>query len=262
MTGDNPPINNSSFQILRMDYIGNNTTITSVQFNTTDGTTHTSNLSNYNYTNPIVLDIDNKPIIWNSITSIDTISSDKYVAILEEYTNRSTLIGTPPYTPIQPPPIPTPVPTFDYDNSNGMLKNELVPYGITVNDSFKVLIGKISYINTPTTVGYPGIGLAGAYSLPYTIEDGFTIVNIMSDGAIIATYKNLTIYLKPGKSWTTVKSGVNTTGSYLANKYNTNSLDYNNITEMQWPVKNEQTYTLTNKGIFNKSVLSDPYSNK
>jgi hypothetical protein len=66
ITGYNISINNSSFKLLSSVYISNDTEITTIQFNTTDGVTHMSNVSNYNYTNPIVLDIDNKSITRSS----------------------------------------------------------------------------------------------------------------------------------------------------------------------------------------------------
>ena len=192
---------------------------------------------------------------FSSNTSKDTIPSDKYVAILEEYTNSSTLIGTPPNATIRPFPIPTPVPTFDYDNSQGQLQYELGPYGITANDSFKILIGKISYFDTPTMLGYMGIGLMGVYDLPYTVDDGFTIVNVTRNGTIMAIYNNQSIILKPGENWTTTSSA-NITGAYLANKFNTSDYtDYTNMTIMPWPIHRELSYTFTNKGIFNKSLV-------
>jgi hypothetical protein len=196
--------------------------------------------------------------IYNSTdSSIGMISSDRYVAILVDHTNHSTLIGTTPYTPIQPPPIPTPTPMFDYDNSHGMLKGELSQYGVTVNDSFKVLIGKIYYIDTPTTVGCLGMDIKGVYALPYTVEDELTLVNVTSNGTIIATFENQTIYMEPGQDWAATIASANTTGAYLANTKNNNSFDYSNMSVMPWPVTSEISARFTNKGIFNKSNLSD-----
>jgi hypothetical protein len=61
-SGQNSTIDNSSAGLIYVNSIGNNTTISTIQFNTTDGKTHTSNLTNYNYKNPIVTDIDNVPV--------------------------------------------------------------------------------------------------------------------------------------------------------------------------------------------------------
>lgn len=58
-SGHNSTIVNSSAQITNVKLVGNETLISTLQFNTTDGKSHTSNLSNYNNKNPVVLDIDN-----------------------------------------------------------------------------------------------------------------------------------------------------------------------------------------------------------
>lgn len=200
----------------------------------------------------------------NSNTTKDVLPTDKYVAVLEEYTNTSTLIGNTTYSPVQPMPIPTPRPIFYYNNSQGM-SSYLKSYGINVNDNFKILLGKISYIDTPTEVGYKGMTqtgeyvplytLTGIYTLPYTIENEFTILNITQNGTIIAIYKNQTIYLQSGENRTFIIHSENITGFYLANTVNTNIYDFKNITELPWPIHNEISITITNKGIFNKSIL-------
>ena len=197
-----------------------------------------------------------------SDTPKDTIASDKYVAILEVHTDHSTLIGTPPYTQIQPPPIPTPVPVLDFDNSHGVTKDYLQECGVAVNDGFKALLFQESYIDTPTTIGFQRIAMGGIYSLPYTMDVGFTIVNITSNGTIMATCDNRSIMIMPGENMTISVSGVNTTGAYLANRYGNNSFDWGNMTELPWPVHNEQVYVFTNEGIFNKSLLNDAYMKK
>lgn len=192
---------------------------------------------------------------FNSSTSKDMLPQDKYVAIRVDSTNTSTLIGTPPYTPVQPMPIPTPVPYFDYDNSKGWLGPELAPYGISSNDSLKVIVGNIRYWDTPTMSGYMGIDLRGIYALPFTFENGLTILNITGNGTVLAEYENKSIYLKPGENWTMVKTADNTTGAYLANMQNNNTFDYQNVTQMPWPVKSEQNYTFTNEGLLDKTRI-------
>jgi len=159
-------------------------------------------------------------------------------------------------------PIPTPVPMLDFDNSHGATKRYLQDYGVTINDSFKVFLFRESFIDTPTSLGFLGMGVNGVYDLPYTIVDGFNIVNITSNGTIMATYNDQSITLRPGENMTMTIGSINTTGAYLANKINNNTYDFANTTAMPWPVHNEQTYILTNEGIFNKSCLSDSYSNK
>jgi hypothetical protein len=177
-------------------------------------------------------------------------SQNTYVAVLEEYNNKSTLIGNTPYTPIRPMAIPTPVPNFVYNRPDDYTLYELQANGNAVNDSFKILLGKISYIDTPTSLGYLGMTIKGIYAFPYTIEKGFTIVDVTNNGTMIATYNGQTIYLKPGENWSSIISSVNTTGAYLANR---------DMTELPWPVNNEISITITNKGIYNKSLLNSSY---
>ena len=199
----------------------------------------------------------------SSNTSQDTIPSDMYVGVLEEYTNQSTLIGTPPYTPFPPMPIPTPMPVLDFDNSQGYTEVYLWNTNSPINDSFKGFILKEYLVSTPTQYGYAGeIYAKAVYDLPYTVEGGFIIENITSNGTILARYKNQSIVLGPGENTTIIMSSVNKTGVYLANKVNSSPYDYFNATLMPWPVTNEQVYTFTNEGIYNKSLINSSYSNK
>jgi len=192
-------------------------------------------------------------------TTKGTIASDKYVAILEVYTNQSTLIGTPPYITVHPIPIPTPVPMLDFDNSQGVTKRYLQDYGVAVNDSFKVFLFQESFTDTPTTWGFLGMSVRGVYGLPYVADEGFTIVNVTGNGTVMATFGDRSIILKPGENTTIVVSGGNTTGAYLANINGNNTYDFMNTTAMPWPVQNERIYTFTNEGIFNKSRLDSSY---
>lgn len=201
---------------------------------------------------------------YGSSSSKDALSMDNYVALLEEYNNKSVLIGNTTYTPVQPMPIPTPRPIFYYD-SPGM-SNILQDYSINVNDSFKILLGKISSINSPTAVGYIGTTLAGEYGPPYSlsgiytlpcsIENALTISSISKNGTILAIANNKAICLKPGENFTFIIGHENVTGSYFANIANKSIYDfYMNPTQMPWPVTNEVSITITNEGIFDKSIL-------
>jgi hypothetical protein len=201
----------------------------------------------------------------NSNSSQNTIPSDKYVGIFEYYYNSSTLIGTPPYPTVVPAASTLAPPGFNF-STMGLPPGEM-------NDSLKILLFKQIYQETPTEIACTGEDLYGIYSLPYTVEDGYTITNITSNGTVLATYKNQSIILKPGvwplPTQTINTSGVNTTGAYIANINNINITAYlrsghntlpaNDFPIMPWPVHNEQNFQFINEGIFNKSILSNSY---
>ena len=58
----NSTIDNSSAHFTYINKIDENTTIVRLEFNTTDGKTHMSNISNHYNTNPVVIDIDGIPM--------------------------------------------------------------------------------------------------------------------------------------------------------------------------------------------------------
>ena len=183
----------------------------------------------------------------------DTISTNNYVAILEEYTNSSTLIGNVTLSPAPPTPIPTAIPYFDYNNSQGHMFSRLKDSGYAINDSFKILFGKIIYIYSPVTSGPLGLATFGIYDLPYTIEDGFTIINLTSEGNIYATYNNKSILLKPGDSWESPITTVTGVGYYYTSDVLNNKTNFIKVT---WPVYYNTSYTITNKGIHGKSLIN------
>jgi hypothetical protein len=185
------------------------------------------------------------------------IPSDRYVAISEFYLNSSTLIGTPPYPISWPPFNPGLLVGFDPNNSHGDLSFQLQHFGVTVNNSLKILFYNLRWDDKPTSRGGVGESMYGIYSLPYTTEDGFTITNITSNGTLMAIYKNRSVILLPGDNRTFNVSDINTTGTYnafTANKSN-NPEDPYNYAPMTWQVHNVQNFTLTNEGMFNTSVL-------
>jgi len=61
-SGHNSTIDNSSIYLATVKMIDNETRISTFHFNTTDGKSHTVNLSDYNTTHPVVMDVDNIPI--------------------------------------------------------------------------------------------------------------------------------------------------------------------------------------------------------
>lgn len=193
--------------------------------------------------------------------SEDMLSKDEFVAVLEEYDNCSFLIGNTTYPPVRPYPIPMPVFPFPFKNNEIMQSQgymEGFGKNISVNDSLKILHCKRLWTDTPTMIGSGYGSLTGVYSLPYTIENVFTIQKITRNGTISATYGNQTINLKPGEKWTGILSSENATGAYYTNMGNNSTWFIDGVTTLlPWPVRNEISVTITNEGIFNKSVLSE-----
>ena len=198
----------------------------------------------------------------NSSTINDTIPKDKFVAVLEDYNNYSFLIGNTTYPPVRPWPIPAPVFPFPFGDNETLYPMSDYPraFGnnISVNDSLKILVGKRLWTDTPTVLGSGGGSLNGVYSLPYTIENVFTVLKVTKDGTITAIYDNQTINLKPGEKWTGIIFIENTTGAYLANiGSNSTSFNPSETTKLPWPVTNEISVTITNRGIFDKAIFNN-----
>lgn len=197
---------------------------------------------------------------YNSNTLTDKLPQDKYVVIYEEYYNNSTLIGNTTYKPSDPWPIPVPILPFDYNNSTDFLdKVGLITNG-SVNDSFKILYGKMAYTESPTAYGWEGVDSKGVYDLPFTPEDRFSIVNIYRNGTIYAIFDNESIYLKPGDNWTSPV----TTGTMMG-VYHTNDIPQpsnGTVIYFPWPVSYNMSYTITNMGMYNKSLWNSLYANK
>ena len=182
----------------------------------------------------------------------DTIPADKYIAVYEEYTNTSSLIGNTTYIPLSPMPIPYPTLPFDYNNSTGNVLNMLSNTYI-INDSFKILYGNMEHYYSPWAYGDEGTFLCGVYELPFTVEDGFTISKVAGNGTIYAAYNNESILLNPGDNWTSPII----TGTGMGRYYT----DYANNTFYSWPISYNTSFTITNMGIYNKSLLNRSYTN-
>jgi hypothetical protein len=196
----------------------------------------------------------------NSNNAKDMLPADKYVAIYEEYTVNSKLIGNTPYKPGPPFWSPTPFMPSDYDNSSGIMGQFLASYGYNVNDSFKILYGKRFNYDNPVVYGQGGFHIAGIYELPYAIDEGFTIVNISKNGTIYATYDNQSIYLKVGDTWASSITTRNETGRYYT--YDIPNQTTGNITYFDWPVQTNTSFKIANKGIYGKALLNSTYTNK
>lgn len=195
----------------------------------------------------------------NSNTSKDTLSSDKYVAVYEEYTNSSKLIGDTTYIPFGPWPIPMPIIPFDYNNSSGVLISHRIINSSTINDSFKILYGRMNNIDNPNAYGQSGVWVTCVYMLPYTNENGFTIMNISRNGTIYAIYNNESIYLKPGDTWSSLITTGTTMGSYSTLDPRVFNSSNGIVGHFPWPVSYNTSFTIENKGIYNKALLNSSY---
>jgi hypothetical protein len=189
--------------------------------------------------------------------SKDTLPTDKYVGVYEEYNINSKLIGNTPYKPGPQIPLPSPFMPSDYDNSTGIMGYILTSWGSNVNDSFKILYGKRFTSDTPVNYGQGGFGICGIYELPYTIDEGFSVVNISKNGTIYATYNNQSIYLKVGDTWASPITTKNETGRYYT--YDIPNQTTGNITYFDWPVQTNTSFTITNKGLYSKALLNSSY---
>lgn len=192
----------------------------------------------------------------NSNTQKDVLPTDKYVAVYEEYYNNSTLVGNMTYKPANPWILPAPYYDFDYNNSSKSSWNP-ISGNIVVNDSTKILFGRVVNNSTPTYYGKMGAFVDCVYSLPFSIENGFEITNITRNGTIFAIYNNSSIQLEPGGTWTSPIITGTTMGHYATYDIPTPG---GNATYIEWPVRYNTTYTITNKGIYNKTVWNSSYA--
>jgi hypothetical protein len=181
------------------------------------------------------------------------------VAVYEEYTNSSRLIGNTTYMPFGPWPIPMPIIPFDYQNSSGDLISLGIINSTTINDSFKILCGRMNNIDNPNAYGQSGVWVTCVYMLPYTNEDGFTIMNISGNGTIYAIYNNESIYLKPGETWSSPVTTGTTIGSYSTLVPRVFNSSTGIVPYFPWPISFNASFTITNKGIYSKVLWNNSY---
>ncbi|WP_424357731.1 hypothetical protein [Methanocella sp. MCL-LM] len=175
--------------------------------------------------------------------------SNKYVAIFEmisENPNVTMIEGRVPT--VMEPPRP---PVFDYDGSEGLLRNE-----ITINDSLKMVYGTFYF-----TFSYERrrgeMDVRGIYSLPYKVDDNLTILGVDHNGTVQMSYQKQIINLTIGdrwvspliSSWTENKNGTMKFGVYENGTIKETSEPYNYTTRY------DTTMYVENKGIFDKSNI-------
>jgi hypothetical protein len=125
---------------------------------------------------------------------------------------------------------------YDYSREHGYSNADL-------NDSLKVVY--VNYeLHKATPRSYGGPAIYGIYSLPKTINDNLTIVDVARNGTIHIRYDNQSIYLKTGDVW------------HAPIKYWTESDSGLSLDEIPWSYKanSSETIVIKNIGLFDKSL--------
>jgi hypothetical protein len=170
----------------------------------------------------------------------------KYIAIQEVVRDSGTFIsGHYPYPGMAQPMWP-----FYYDRS------ALPPAGYPtdyprMNDSLKILLGvydiKESNISLTTR-----LSVAGIYELPYMLEPGLKIIGVDRNGTVEMSYGNESISLPPGSAWRSPAiSTWNETGTVRYPPPNAMT-GHDNGTDYTFTVQYVRTFTVENKGVFDK----------
>ena len=182
-------------------------------------------------------------------TSSNTLSNDKYVAIYEEYNNHSEVIAGNGTVVCIPVPCPVPRP-FDYNGSGGYAEQ----YS-NINGNFKIFYGTYYFNSSPATQ-FTRADYGAIYDLPYTLRSNLTILSIDKNGTINASYMNQSVILKPGDTW---QSPVQTTIGNQSFRIVVNG-DYFSDVYRPFVVRDNTSWTVENKGMFNKSNLGIKYT--
>lgn len=171
-----------------------------------------------------------------------TLPADKYVAIYQEYNEEGRMVeGNEPVLPIIGPALEP----FDYDGSKG-LSNQY--YG--TDGDFQIFAGIYYYYDSPVS-GYPKAcfgGYSGQY--PLSLLGGLTIHGIDKDGTINASYDNESVILKIGDRWQSPVQTRVVDRMFCIDEES--GKEYFQIFE---PARFNSTWTVENKGVFNKSNL-------
>lgn len=173
----------------------------------------------------------------------NSLPSDKFVTIYEEYHDEGTVIegnGTVTFIPV---PCPVPMP-FD----NGLIKGYTQQYQF-IDKNFKVFYGTYYFRH------YPYSGYTTAYyrvidGFPYALESNLTILDIDKNGTINASYMNQSVMLKIGDKWQSPISirtenlslQIDIDGKYMSGEYRPFVIQYNT----SWSVENKGLFDKTN----------------
>ena len=172
----------------------------------------------------------------------NSLPSDKFVTIYEEYHDEGTVIegtGIVSYIPV---PCPVPMP-FD----NNFIKTDSQQYQ-SIHKNFKVYYGTFYFRYYPYN-GYTTANYRVIDGFPYTLESNLMILDVDKNGTINASYMNQSIILKIGDKWqsptaTRIKNEslqLLVNGNYFSGVYKPFVVQYNT----SWSVEN--------KGLFDKA---------
>ncbi len=121
-----------------------------------------------------------------------------------------------------------PAPIVEYDSAGKYVEN---------NNSLKILYGFYHSHDMPEGM-WRDLNISGIYEYPYQLESGAKIIGTNHNGTIILSYNNETIPLDVGKKWESPN---------VETRFEDRS--YPNST---YKVKITTTWTIENKGIYNK----------
>jgi hypothetical protein len=125
------------------------------------------------------------------------------------------------------------------------------PKGYPANDSLKIIVGTINIRESRVSLT-TNLNELDIYSLPYDLEPGLTISSIDKNGTVSMSYGNESVDLQSGHTW---KSPVISTWN------ETNTIKYpppdwstgiDNGTNYTYTVRFVRTWTIENKGVFDK----------
>lgn len=174
------------------------------------------------------------------------LSSDKYVALYEEFRETSNItegiyVG-PPMLALPP---PEEYSVFDYSGSKG--------YGWypKANESLKILYGTYYFHRTPERQWVDNLKVRGIYGYPYIMESNFTILDVYDNGTVYASYDNQSIFLKVGNEWTSHTTSRIINVSYMGYDSPTST----ELKNLYYKAVVNTTWTVKNMGMYNKSNL-------
>ena len=124
-----------------------------------------------------------------------------------------------------------------------------------INGNFKIFYGTYYFNSSPATQ-FTRADYGAIYDLPYTLRSNLTILSIDKNGTINASYMNQSVILKPGDTW---QSPVQTTIGNQSFRIVVGN-DYFSDVYRPFVVRDNTSWTVENKGMFDKSNLGIKYT--
>lgn len=169
-------------------------------------------------------------------TNSNSLPSNKYVAIQVDVMYAGTLVyGTYPYPGMAQLPV------------------GFYPEMYPTNDSLKIMVGIINTRSSIVSLAVNGPVVMNINNLPSDIKLGLSIDGVDKNGTIEMSYNNTSIKLTSGSTW---KSPIISTWN------ETNTIKYpppnfatgvDNGTNYTYIIQYQETWTVENKGMFNKT---------